>query len=335
MSTKRIGFLGFDGIMALDMVGPMDTFAAAANAEQSGLPGRIYDLVVIGLTQKTFIAESGLVLRANRTLQTAPALDTLIIPGGRGLRNAGTNAKISTWLRSNAHGIRRIASVCTGIYALAPTGLLDGRSVTTHWKFARDVAERYPKLKVNSNALFLKDGPFYTSAGITAGIDLSLALIEEDCGANVALSVARELVVYLKRTGGQEQYSEPLQFQVKSSFGSFPDLPAWMSGHLQHDLSVDTLAERVHLCPRHFSRRFKTTFGSTPGDFVNNMRLDEARRRLAARESRIDTVGTSVGFASASSFRRAFERRFGTSPSSYRDRFKPSSPVMTKGKSSQ
>ena len=238
MNPRRIGFLGFDGITALDLVGPTEAFSAAVINEGNGSPTRrCYEVLTIGLTNKAFVAESGVVFKPHRTLQTAAALDTLIIPGGSGLRKRDTNAKVSTWLKSRAGRIRRIASVCTGIYGLAPTGLLDGRVVTTHWRFARDVAQRFPKLKVDPNALFLKDGPFYTSAGITAGIDLSLALIEEDYGPQIALSVARELVVYLKRPGGQEQYSEPLQFQIQST-DRFADLAGWMLGHVNQDLAV-------------------------------------------------------------------------------------------------
>ncbi len=320
MNPKRIGFLGFDGIAALDLVGPADAFAAAVRNEENELPSRCYEVLTIGLTNKAFIAESGVTFKPHKTLQTAPELDTLIIPGGSGLRRSDTNAKVSTWLKSRAGRIRRIASVCTGIYGLAPTGLLDGRVVTTHWRFARDVAKRFPALRVDPNALFLKDGPFYTSAGITAGIDLSLALIEEDFGSRMALSVARELVVYLKRPGGQEQYSEPLQFQIHST-DRFADLAGWMLGHVNQDLSVEVLAERACLSERHFGRRFKEVFGATPAAFVEEMRLGEARRRLAMSSNSIERVAASVGFNSADAFRRAFERRFDVTPSSYRTRF--------------
>ena len=173
---------------------------------------------------------------------------------------------------------------------------------------------------MDANALFIKDDKFYTSAGITSGIDLSLALIEEDYGSTVALSVARELVVYLKRPGGQEQYSEPLQFQIQST-DHFADLITWARTHLRRDLSVESLAAKAYLCPRHFSRRFKESFGVTPAFFVETLRLDEARRRLAVHSSTIEAVGDSVGFKSAKAFRRTFERRFGVSPSSYRSRF--------------
>ena len=187
-------------------------------------------------------------------------------------------------------------------------------------RYARDFAARFPKIKVDPNALYLKDGNFYTSAGLTAGIDLSLALIEEDFGSRVALAVARELVVYLKRPGGQEQYSEPLKFQISSS-DAFAELVGWMTGHLHHDLSVEALAAKAYLGPRQFSRRFKNGFGTTPGAFVENLRLDEARQRLTMPNQNIESVAASVGFKSADVFRRAFERRYGLTPGSYRKRF--------------
>jgi transcriptional regulator GlxA family with amidase domain len=211
-------------------------------------------------------------------------------------------------------------SICTGIYGLAATGLLAGRRVTTHWHFAPDVARRFPDLRVHDNAIFLKDGPFYTSAGATAGIDLALFLIEEDYGPRVALAVARELVVYLKRSGGQEQYSEPLQFQTQS-VSRLSELATWILSHLNANLSVEALAAKACLCPRHFSRRFKIEFGATPADFVERLRLDEARHRLSSGDNSVENVGTSVGFTSADAFRRAFERRLGVNPRDYRERF--------------
>jgi transcriptional regulator GlxA family with amidase domain len=321
MDIRRIGLLGYDGVQALDLIGPIDAFAAAVSQEGNGASEHCYETVILGVTGKPFTAESGVQFRPHATLQSAPALDTLIIPGGSGMREESLSSRVAPWIKLRAPRIRRIASVCTGIYGLAPTGLLDGRAVTTHWRYARDLAQRYPKLKLEPNALYLKDGPFYTSAGITAGIDLALSLIEEDHGPAVALSVARELVVYFKRPGGQEQFSEPLQFQINTS-DPFADLVSWMAAHLRQDLSVEALASRTHLCSRHFSRRFKSVFNTTPADFVEGLRLDEARRRLIApNSSSIESVADSVGFSSADSFRRAFERRFGVTPSSYRSRF--------------
>jgi transcriptional regulator GlxA family with amidase domain len=323
MSEKkplRIGFLGFEGLMALDLVGPIDAFTSAFIEDGKGETVSCYEVVIIGLTGRPFTSESGVVFKPHKTIKNAPPLDTLIIPGGKGLRVPETQKKAAEWISSRAAKTRRIATVCTGTFGLAATGLLNGRCVTTHWRQAQELAQRFPKLKVDPNALYLKDGKFYTCAGITAGIDLSLALIEEDFGPRVALSVAREMVVYLKRPGGQEQFSEPLQFQTQSR-DRFADLAAWIQGHLRQNLSAESLAERACLSPRHFTRRFKDLFGTTPATFVEDLRLSEARERLTLPDQTIDSVADSVGFKSADAFRRAFERRYGLRPSSYRKHF--------------
>jgi len=316
-TTRRIGFLVFEGVTALDFVGPMEAFAAASAASGEG---RSYELAVIGLTRKPVAAESGLISTPHHSLDSAPAFDTIVVPGGSGLRKPQINARIAAWLKRRVPTTRRIASVCTGIYGLAPTGLLDGRRVTTHWAFAADVSRKFPKLLVDANSLFLKDGKFYTSAGVTSGIDLSLALIEEDLGPSIALAAARELVVYLKRPGGQAQYSEPLQFQARAA-DRFADLAAWVPANLRRPLSVETLARRANLGVRHFSREFRRIFNMTPAQFIEHHRLDEARRRLVLPRANVASVAESVGFKSADAFRRAFERRFGVAPSSYRKQF--------------
>ncbi len=318
--TRRIGILAFNDVQALDVIGPSDAFTLV-RADDTDTPGvQPYEITVIGVTGRRVTAESGVMLQANVVLP-APRLrlDTLIIPGGRGIRGPVAET-VAAWIRERAPRIRRIAAVCTGIYGLAPTGLIDGRHVTTHWRFAADLARRYPALRVDADALYLKDGPFYTSAGITAGIDLALALIEEDCGPRAALATARDLVMFVKRPGGQNQFSEPLQFQADSA-DRFADLVAWINGHLNGDLSVETLARRVFLSPRQFSRTFKGAYGTSPAAFVETMRLDEAGRRLAESRAPVDRIARSVGFASDDGFRRAFERRFGVSPRSYRARF--------------
>jgi transcriptional regulator GlxA family with amidase domain len=321
MNPRRVGFLGFDGVMALDLVGPIDAFMSPTVTGKDGVLRQCYEVVVIGLNARPFVSESGVLFKPHTTIRSAPPLDTLIIPGGVGLRDPRTQAAVTAWVKPRAAKVRRIASVCTGLYGLASTGLLDGRRVTTHWRFARDCAGLFPRLKVDANALFIKDGPFYTCAGVTAGIDLSLALIEEDLGPSVALAVARELVVYFKRPGGQEQFSEPLRFQTRSA-DRFADLAAWIQGHLHEDLSVEALAGRACLSPRHFNRRFKDALGATPAAFVEDLRLGEARQRLCLADRGVESVARSVGFKSADSFRRAFERRFGINPSSYRQHFR-------------
>jgi transcriptional regulator GlxA family with amidase domain len=273
----RVGFLGFEGLMALDLVGPFDAFSSALVEESAGETRNCYEPLIIGLTGRPFRSETGVVFKPHTTIAKAPPLDTLIIPGGTGLRVPETQRRVADWVASRVAKIRRIATVCTGTYGLAATGLLDGRHVTTHWRHATDLSNRFPGLQVDPNALYIKDGKFYTCAGITAGIDLSLALIQEDFGQRVALSVARELVVYLKRPGGQEQFSEPLQFQTRSR-DRFADLAAWIQGHLRQDLSAEALAERACLSPRHFIRRFKEAFGTTPAAYVDELRLREDAR---------------------------------------------------------
>jgi transcriptional regulator GlxA family with amidase domain len=324
--SKRIGVLLFDGITALDIAGPMEAFASARVPGDERGAIRCYELLTIGLTTKEVVAESGLMLRPCTTLAECPRLDTLIIPGGRGLREGRTNRIVAEWIKSRATTTRRIASVCTGIYGLAPTGLLDGKTVTTHWRFADDVSRKFPALKVDANALFLNNGHLYTSAGITAGIDLCLALIEEDYGRPAALMVARDLVVFMKRPGGQEQYSEPLRFQFDST-DSTTVVAAHIRSHLNRDLSVNALASLAHLSYRQFSRRFKAAFHCSPAAYVEGVRLDEARTRLCETRCNIDQLAASVGFSSDDAFRRAFERRFGVSPSHYRNRFGAQRPV--------
>jgi transcriptional regulator GlxA family with amidase domain len=238
-------------------------------------------------------------------------MDTLVIPGGCSMRDPRFGAKVARWIAQRSPKLHRIAAVCTGVYGLAGTGMLDGRWVTTHWRYAQDFSKRFPEVRVDPNAIFMKDGKFYTSAGITSGIDLALALIEEDYGATVSLSVARELVVYLRRPGGQAQYSEPLRFEAQAP-DRLADVAGWIVTNLHKPITVESLAQQARLCPRQFSRRFKLAFGTTPADFVEKARLNEAQRRLADSARRIDRVAASLGYRSA---------QFGISPNLYRSRF--------------
>jgi transcriptional regulator GlxA family with amidase domain len=319
-SRRRIGILVFDGITALDLVGPADAFGSAQQGSE-GAPKPAYEVVVLGISRRVCVAESGVKLTPDYRLQDAPALDTLIVPGGCGLRELATNEKVVRFIKQRARKVRRIAAVCTGIYGLAPTGLLDGRRVTTHWNFATDVARRFPKLRVANDELFIKDGRFYTAAGVTSGIDLSLSLIEEDLGPARALAVARELVVYMKRQGGQEQFSEPLRFQLATR-DRLRDLSDFVTAHLSHDLSVPALAKHLGVSPRQLTRQCQRELGQAPAALVQRLRLDDARRRLLEPSATVDLVSSAVGFGSADVFRRAFEQRFGVNPSAYRERFR-------------
>lgn len=319
MTRNRIvGLVGFPGVMTLDLTGPLDAFAAAT--ELLGARGTGYRCMVLSADGRPFAADSGLQLVPHCSFAEAPRLDTLVIPGGRGLREPQAAAAITAWVSHCAPRCRRVASVCTGIYGLAPTGLLDGRRVTTHWRFAADVTQRFPALRVAADAIFVQDGPYWTSAGVSAGIDLTLAMIEADHGPALALAVARELVVYLKRDGGQAQFSEPLRFQSTQRH-RLGELVGWISAHLAADLSVEALAQRACVSPRQLSRQFRAAFGLAPGELVEVLRLDAARQRLTATRGSILKIARSVGFQSDDTFRRAFERRFAVPPGRYRRRF--------------
>jgi transcriptional regulator GlxA family with amidase domain len=320
MTPKHIVIVGYDGITSLDLAGPLEAFSNAFLEDSKGTIKPCYKVTVAALGAKTFQSESGLRMMGSCSLNSVRHVDTLIVPGGEGIRTSPSGPRLASWINKRAGTIRRIASVCTGVYGVALTGLLNGRRVTTHWKFADDLAIRFPELKVDAKGLYVRDGKFYSSAGVTAGIDLSLALIEEDYGAQVALAVARELVVYVKRPGGQEQFSEPLKFQIAST-SRFADLAAWILGDLEQNLSVEALAERVNLCPRQFSRRFKVEFKSSPAAFVQRLRLDDARRRLSIAGATVESIANSTGFSSPDSFRRAFVQLYGVAPQQYRNRF--------------
>jgi transcriptional regulator GlxA family with amidase domain len=313
----RVVLLAYPGVQTLDVAGPLDAFEAA-NAVRAGA----YATLTASLDGAPFASEGGLRITPDCRLADAGPIDTLIVPGGAGLRRPGVAPAMAAAILARAPACRRIVSVCTGIYGVAPTGLLDGRRATTHWQFAADVAARFPAIRLEPDALYIKDGPLYSSAGITAAIDLALALIEEDFGPGLALAVARDLVVYLKRAGGQQQYSAPLRFQAQAG-ERFADLAAWTATHLDADLSVERLAARACLSPRQFARRFTAAFGMTPAQQVEALRLDAARDHLTATAAPVHAIARRVGFRSDDAFRRAFGRRFGVSPTDFRRRFSP------------
>lgn len=318
--TLRIGLLGYDQANALDISGPMEAFGsanAAATAQQRPAP---YQLLVIAATPSPFTTESGLAVAPQYTFANAPPLDTVIVPGGCGLRRDATCEAVVDWLRTRATDCRRVVSVCTGLYGLAATGWLDGRRATSHWRHVGDLQARFPALQLDADSIYIKDGRYYTSAGVTAGIDLALALIEEDLGAAIALAAARDLLVYMKRPGGQAQYSEPLRLQTQSP-DRFGELAAWIAAHPGQDLSLEALAARVCLSPRQFSRRFRAAFGCSPGEYVETQRLGVAREQLTHPRASVEHIARASGFGSADVFRRAFERRYGVSPGDYRRRF--------------
>jgi transcriptional regulator GlxA family with amidase domain len=316
-ATKSIGILGFDGLTVLDLAGPLEALTAARTDADEERVRACYDVSIIGVSAKTVVSESGVILTVKDTLLKAHDLDTIIIPGGVGIRSGETSRKVAEWLAKHAPTFNRVVSVCTGIYPLAQSGLLDGRKVATHWRFAQDVARRFPRVSVDPTASFIKDGPFYTCGGGTAAIELTLALIEEDYGSRVALSVAREFGMRLRPLGDNKSSIDPSQFDCGPA-DRLAELPAWISAHLDYNLSGEVLAERACLCYRHFTRLFRRLFKSTPGNFVEALRIGEARRCLLLSHHSVESVALAVGFKNPDSFRRAFERRVGLSPAVFR-----------------
>jgi transcriptional regulator GlxA family with amidase domain len=319
MSTKTIGFVVFNELATAELSGAAEAFTQAHLPTDYGCECHCYKLVTIGLTTEPCFSRAGIMVKPDTDFQSAPELDTLIVCGGEAIRAPTLCKKVAKWLNYRAPTTRRIATLGTGIYALAMTGLLDGREVATHWRFAKDVAIRFPQLRVHANRLFVKDGPFYTCAGGTAAVDFSLSLIEADFGRSLALKLARELVVHLKRLGREEQYSQPLQFQTQAS-DRFADIASWILCNLGEDLSGEALAARACMSRRNFDRQFTQTFGKTPAEFVAGARMTEARRRLLIPRTTLESIATSLGFKNVSVFSTSFERFVGMRPSTYRTR---------------
>lgn len=312
-----IGLLVYPDMQSLDLVGPLDVFGTA-NGHATGEPP--YRLHTIGMATGAVRAENGLVIVPEFDLDGAPPLDTLLIPGSAGSRAFRTDAHLLAWLRDRAATTRRVVSVCTGLYILAATGLLDGQRVTTHWRFAADVAHCFPALDVEPDALFLRNGRFATAGGLTAGIDLALALVQEDLGAAMALTVARDLLMYVKRAGNQSQFSAPLMAQSPDP-ERMGGLVNWLLERLDSALSVERMAEQMAMSPRNFRRVFVETFGVTPARFLEQLRLEQACLRLTSGDAAIERIASAIGFHSADAFRRAFRSRYGMSPGDYRKRF--------------
>jgi len=317
---RRIVMLAVPPIEELDVVGPWDVFATANNALGPEGPHYALELVTTG-PRLSFAGDTGLTLSAARHYrQLKGDIDTMIIPGGTGPQ-ARQKAAMRAWLRSVSQRARRVASVCTGAFLLADAGLLDGKRVTTHWMFAKELARRYPALLVEADRIYTQEGRFYTSAGVTAGMDLALALVEEDLGSALALKVARALVFFLRRPGGQNQFSALLSSPEDFRSKPLRELQVWCAENLQQDLSVECLASRVAMSPRNFARVFVREFGTTPAAFVENLRIDASRGILETTAHGLKEIAALAGFHSAEVMRRAFQRNVGVSPERYRERF--------------
>lgn len=316
-ARMKIGFLVYDGLQALDLTGPQDVFAAANEHAHGQAP---YSLLTIAPTNRAIRTESGLAIVPDCDISSAPALDTLLIPGGQGSRREMGNTELLDWIRERAAGTRRMVSVCTGLYILGATGLLDGRRATTHWRFADDICARYPAILLDAEHLHIADDKFHSSGGLTAGMDLALSLVEDDLGGDVALAVARHLVMYMKRPGNQLQFSAPLRAQSEGR-GHFAGLIDWLLEHLDETISVERMASQANMSIRNFSRVFREELGLPPARHLEQLRLERACTLLTSSNARIERIASRVGFVSADAFRRVFRNRYGTSPGEYRQRF--------------
>lgn len=318
--TRKIVAVAFPDFQMLDVTGPLEVFSQATRLlEARGARGG-YALGVHAARGGSLRSSSGLALAA-RPLAEAPARpDTLLITGGRGVREAVQDRALVAWIRRRAAAASRVASVCTGAFLLGAAGLLRGRRVTTHWEATELLARACPDATVEPDRIWVKDGRVYTSAGVTAGIDLALALVAEDHGRALALEVARQLVVFLKRPGGQSQFSSALAVQVADR-EPIAELLAFVEEHLAADLTVPVLARRAAMSPRNFARRFSEQLGTTPARFVLGVRLAAARRRLEESTQGLERIAEQTGLGSADSLRRAFVGALGITPSEYRARF--------------
>ena len=313
---KTIHVLAFANVQVLDVTGPLQVFASANDiARQQGLPAP-YAPSVIASGGGAVLSSAGLALLAQALPEESS--DTLIIAGGWGVYAAAEDAPLVAWVREHAHGCRRVASVCTGAFLLAASGWLDGRRVVTHWTRCEQLAQQHPRLLVEANPIFINDGPVWTSAGVTAGIDLALAMVEADLGRAMALEVARQLVVFLKRPGGQSQFSVTLSLQQG---GRFDELHAWISENLHKDLGIATLAEQAGMSERSFVRHYRADTGQTPARAVEQIRIETARRLLSGTSIPIKRLAVQCGFGSEETLRRSFLRAMGVTPQAYRERF--------------
>jgi len=317
--VRVIEVLAYPAVQLLDVTGPLQVFASANDhvAEAGGVPP--YVLRVVAKGGQGVTASAGLGIAAGPLPRSGTALDTLLIAGGPGVDAAAADPVLVKWVSERANKARRVASVCTGAFLLAASGVLDGRRTATHWSCCAELARRFPAVRVESDPIFVRDGAIWTSAGVTAGIDLALALVEEDLGRTIALAVARYLVVFLKRPGGQAQFSTALSLQAaEDKFGALHD---WIGRHLADDISLPVLARQAGMSERSFSRRYAEAIGLTPVHAVERLRVEAARRLLSESRQPVKRISQRCGFGSEETMRRSFLRLLATTPQDYRARF--------------
>jgi transcriptional regulator GlxA family with amidase domain len=305
-----IGVLIFPDFQLLDAAGPISAFEIAARVSN-----KAPDIRVVAVTPGPVRSSSGVEMMA-RGFKPSGAITTLIVAGGEGSRGPAICPKTLAFVRTIARRGVRVASVCSGAYILAEAGLLDGRRATTHWQRTRHFLKAYPKVKLEPDQIFVRDGNIWSSAGITAGIDLSLAMIAEDYGDDIAQQTARQLVLYHRRSGGQSQFSSLLE--LKAPTGRFGALLAWAREHLDAPLTVEDMAEQAGMSSRHFTRAFIAETGTTPSKAVERLRIEVARQRVQSSSEAIERVAETTGFRDPERMRRAFIRAFGQPPQSLR-----------------
>jgi transcriptional regulator GlxA family with amidase domain len=318
---RNIVIVAFPGMQSLDAVGPFEVFAGASQALSHSKPrtSAAYSVSMVSANGSIVQTESGI------SMATSPlprgAIDTLLLPGGNGVYEAQRDTTLINWIASAAPRCRRIATVCTGTFLAAEAGLLDGRTVTTHWARAARLQSEFPSLTVDSDPIYLRDGNVWTSAGVTAGIDLALALVEADHGAAIAQTVARWLVMFLHRPGGQTQFAAPV-WAPRAERSTVRAVQALVEAAPGGDHRMPALAAAAAMSVRHFSRVFTDEVGESPGRYVERVRLEAARRELESAGDTLDVIASRCGFGTAETMRRSFHRRLGVAPDSYRRRFR-------------
>jgi len=309
----------FPGFQLLDIAGPRDAFAEVRVLSRGECE---YEILTVGTTRGAIQSSSGLTIVPERTIFDAcPDFDTVIVPGGLGIFDIFDDPTLSEWLHTQYRRARRVCAICNGLFALGSAGLLDNRVVTTHWMDVPRLAATFPKARIEPDHIYVKDGSIYTTAGVTAGIDLALALIEEDYGRATALDVAKYLIVYLRRAGGQSQFSPLLESQA-APHSQTTALQQYILDNLQVDHTVASLAERVHMSARNLARTFSKECGVTPMTFLLNARIDAARRYLEGTDLSLREIAKRCGFDSTDALRRVFARRLQINPADYRARFR-------------
>ncbi|UQA55516.1 GlxA family transcriptional regulator [Polyangium aurulentum] len=328
-ARRRVAILAFPDMVLLDAAGPIEVFSVATSrAREKGADAAGYTVELLAPKAGPIRTSSSVRLHADRSLAEAADddIDTLIVPGGIAIEALFGDAALLSWLKTMATRVRRLCAVCNGSVLLAEAGLLDGRRAVTHWNYCSRLSRRYPRVRVEPDALFVRDGHIWTSGGVTAGMDLSLALVEEDLGRDLTLAIARDLVMYVKRAGGQSQFSAELAAQATDE-GPISLAQRFILDNPGEDLSVEALARRFAMSPRHFARVFVRDAGTTPGEFIERARVDAARRALTQGASSLDMVARQCGLGDADNMRRIFLRRLGVTPRDYRARFAPPAPL--------